>query len=82
MKILTSEMDYISWMFEEYFRFSDTTVSPLMSEQDIQEALEELHPESFPCIGFLVSSPDGSISDVNYISREMVSDWATALNIR
>lgn len=82
MKVLRSETDYISWMFEDYFRFSDSTFSPLMSEQDIKEALVELRPVSFPCIGFFVSSPNGCITGVNYISREMVSEWATELEIR
>lgn len=82
MKVLRSERDYISWMFEEYFRFSDTIVSPLMSDEEIQQALTELHPDSFPCIGYLISAPSGCIYDVNYITPDTVSAWATELNVR
>jgi len=82
MRVLKSETDYISWMFEDYFRLSDTAVSPLMSDAEIKEALNELHPTSFPCIGYLVSTANGCISNVNYISKDMVSEWVVELNIR
>jgi hypothetical protein len=82
MRVLRSERDYISWMFEDYFRFSDAPISPLMSDEEIQQALVELHPDSFPCIGYLTSSSSGCIYEVNYISPDTVSAWATELNVR
>ena len=56
MKVLKNETDYISWMFDNYFQLSKATVSPLMSDAEIREVLNELHPESFPCIGYLTLS--------------------------
>ncbi len=82
MRVLRSERDYISWMFEDYFRLSDPIVSPLMSDAEIEEALIELHPKSFPCIGYLISTPGGCIANVNYISKATVSEWAEAFDIR
>ena len=81
MRVLTCEKDYISWMFDEYFCLSDSPVSPLMSDKEIEEALIELHPQSFPCIGYLITSSTGCILSVNYISKDTVSAWAKALNI-
>lgn len=82
MRVLKSETDYISWMFEDYFRLSEAAVSPLMSDAEIEEALNELHPKSFPCIGYFVSTASGCIYDVNYISKDMLSEWVLELNIR
>lgn len=81
MKVLKNETDYISWMFDNYFQLSKATVSPLMSDAEIREVLNELHAESFPCIGYLTLSSSGCMPEVNYISREMVSEWAVELDI-
>ena len=81
MKVLKNETDYISWMFDNYFQLSKATVSPLMSDGEIKEVLTELHPESFPYIGYLTFSSTGCNCEVNYISRDMVSEWAVELDI-
>ncbi|KQN52820.1 MULTISPECIES: hypothetical protein [Rahnella] len=81
MKVLKNETDYITWMFDNYFQLSKATVSPLMSDGEIKEVLTELHPESFPCIGYLTFSSTGCNCEVNYISRDMVSEWAVELDI-
>ena len=81
MKVLKNETDYISWMFDNYFQLSKATVSPLMSDAEMREVLNELHPASFPCIAYLTLSSSGCMHEVNYISREMVSEWAVELDI-
>jgi len=81
MKVLKNETDYISWMFDNYFQMSKATVSPLMNDTEIREVLNELHPASFPCIGYFSFSSSGCISGVNYISRDMVTEWAVELDI-
>lgn len=74
MKLLKNELEYRTWMSEDFLR--DKTLSP---DQQEKELLRQM-PEKFPCIASVVKEQDDrQVETVKFLSPEQIAQWSSEM---
>lgn len=82
MQLLYDDYEYRSWIMREYFLIDGLDNATVLSDEELDEFLFETRPDSYPCVALMAPSLNNPIvSDVHFIYREQVSDWACKMGL-
>ncbi|TPG64053.1 hypothetical protein [Ewingella americana] len=74
MKLLKNELEYRTWMSEDFLRTQN-----LSPDQQERELLQHM-PKKFPCIASIVKDHgDGQSETVRFLSPEQIAQWSSEM---
>lgn len=74
MKLLKNELEYRTWMSEDFLGAKS------LSPQDQERELLRQMPEKFPCIASVVKAQDDAQTEtVKFLSPEQIAQWSSEM---